>query len=304
VRTGRPLSAGTIKSTLAHLKAFFEWLTQEPGYRASVKPRDAAWFKASDNLDRIASGSRYKPFASIDQIESVLRAMPSETEIERRDRALIAFAILSGARDAAIVTFKIKDIDLENRFLDQDARHVETKRRKTFPTWFFPVGDFIEGIVVEWVTFLRRKKGSGPEDPLFPKPRIESEVDIGFHNCGIGREHWSNANAVRRIFREAFAHAGQQYYRPHSFRDSLTKLAYDLKLNAEQLKAWSQNYGHDSCLTTIMSYGVVAPGRQAELLRDLAVPRPAPLINVAPELLRQMADWMENEDRSHRIFGD
>jgi len=27
-------------------------------------------------------------------------------------------------------------------------------------------------------------------------------------------------------------------------------LAYELKLDAEQFKAWSQNLGHENCLTT------------------------------------------------------
>jgi hypothetical protein len=34
--------------------------------------------------------------------------MPVETAIERRDRALIAFTILTGARDGAIASLKLK----------------------------------------------------------------------------------------------------------------------------------------------------------------------------------------------------
>ena len=34
-RTGEPLSASTIYSTLAALKAFFSWLAQQRGYRAN-----------------------------------------------------------------------------------------------------------------------------------------------------------------------------------------------------------------------------------------------------------------------------
>jgi hypothetical protein len=33
--------------------------------------------------------------------------MPTETEIDRRDRAIIAFAILTGARDGAVASMKL-----------------------------------------------------------------------------------------------------------------------------------------------------------------------------------------------------
>src|SRR5271155_1168723 len=49
-RTGTPLSASTIHSTLAALKAFFVWLAQESGYRARIKVADAEYFNAPDNL--------------------------------------------------------------------------------------------------------------------------------------------------------------------------------------------------------------------------------------------------------------
>ena len=38
--------------------------------------------------------------------------------------------------------------------LDQDARQVNTKFSKSFTTWFFPVGDEIRQIVVDWVDYL------------------------------------------------------------------------------------------------------------------------------------------------------
>ena len=43
--------------------------------------------------------------------------MPAVTAIEQRDRALVAFAILSGARDGALATFRLKHLDLSARSL-------------------------------------------------------------------------------------------------------------------------------------------------------------------------------------------
>jgi integrase len=76
--------------------------------------------------------------------------MPVGTDTEKRDRALIAFALLSGARDNAIASLALKHVDLPRRIVFQGARDVRTKNRKTFTTWFFPVGDDVEKIVVDW----------------------------------------------------------------------------------------------------------------------------------------------------------
>jgi len=38
--------------------------------------------------------------------------MPTNTVIERRNRSLIAFTILTGARDGAIASMKLKHIDI------------------------------------------------------------------------------------------------------------------------------------------------------------------------------------------------
>lgn len=84
--------------------------------------------------------------------------MRVETEIERRNRALIAFTLLTGARDSAIASMKLKHVDLSAGSFHQDAREVRTKFSKTFTTFFFPVGDEIRGIVADWVTYLREVK--------------------------------------------------------------------------------------------------------------------------------------------------
>jgi integrase/recombinase XerD len=292
-RTGEPLSASTIHSTLAALKAFFVWLAQQPGYRSRMKIADAEYFNSSDNLSRIATARRYKACPTIKQVHTMLEAMPANNEIEKRNRALVAFALLSGARDRAIVSFKLKHIDLENELIEQDAREVRTKRAKTFTTWFFPVGDDIRKIVVDWVAFLREQKGFGPEDPLFPKSKVASGDNLEFRVVGFDKAHWANANPVRTIFREASALAGLPYFHPHSLRHTLVQLAYDRKLDARKFKAWSVNLGHESCLTTFSSYGEMLPSEQGEIMRDLARSGESSEGPLAPDLLRRLADQLE-----------
>jgi integrase len=195
--------------------------------------------------------------------------MPASTEIERRDRALIAFTILTGARDGAIASLKLKHVDIEQGRLDQDARHVKTKFSKSFTTWFFPAGDDIRQIVVEWVNYLLREKLCGLDDPLFPATKIVVGVTRHFEASGLDRKHWSSAGPIRAIFRDAFAAAGLPYFNPHSFRKTLALLGGQICKTPEEYKAWSQNLGHENVLTTFSSYGDVARHRQAEIIRAL-----------------------------------
>jgi integrase/recombinase XerD len=149
-RTGKPLSASTVHATLGALKAFFLWLADQRGYASRIKYVDAEYFSASDNLSRIARARRFKPCPTLAQVRAMLDAMPPATEVQRRDRALVAFAILSGARDRAIISFRLKHVDIERGLNEHDARDVRTKRARTFTTWFFPVGDDIRQIHRYW----------------------------------------------------------------------------------------------------------------------------------------------------------
>jgi hypothetical protein len=144
-------------------------------------------------------------------------SMPATTDIERRDRALIAFAILTGARDGAIASFKLRHIDIVEGKLDQDARDVRTKFSKSFVSSFFPVGDDIRAIVVDWVNYLRHDKLWGPDDPLFPMTKVAVGPDLRFAAAGLDRKHWSSASPIRAIFKQAFAAAGLPYFNAHSF---------------------------------------------------------------------------------------
>ena len=290
-RTGKPLSASTIHSTLTVLKAFFVWLADQPSYASRIRYADAEYFNPPDNLSRAATAHRFKSCPTLGQVRAMLGAMPRDTEIEKRDHALIAFAILSGARDRAIISFRLKHIDIEGGMIEQDAREVRTKRAKTFTTWFFPVGDDIRKIVVDWVTFLRMEKDFGPDDPLFPKTKVTPGDDLAFRAASLDCAPWANANPVRDIFREACARAGLPYFNPHSLRSTLVQVAYDLKLDAEAFKAWSQNLGHESCLTTFSSYGTIPPARQAEIIRRVGEPPSSDPASHA-ELLRRIADQM------------
>jgi len=266
--TGKPLAKATIHSRLMALKAFFQWLSEQPGYRSRISYADAEYFNPSANDGRIAKASTPRPVPSLEQIKTVIAAMPDATAIERRDRALVAFTVLTGARDNAIASLKLKHVDIGKRTVFQDAREVRTKRAKSFTSCFFPVGEDIEIILVGWVTELHTLHQFGPDDPLFPKTQV-IVIDGRFTPDGLLKEHWQDAAPIRRIFREAFQLANLPYFNPHSFRHTLGALGERLCTSAESFKAWSQNLGHEHVLTTFTSYGTVSEQRQAEIIGAL-----------------------------------
>ena len=232
---------------------------------------DAEYFNLSDKDTRVATAQREQKAPTLEQIKHVINIMPEDTDTERRNRALIAFTLLTGARDRAIASMKLKHVDLITNSVNQDAREVKTKFCKTFTTFFFPVGEKVREIVAAWGSYLRDEKLWGNDDPLFPATRITLGATRQFEAAGLVREHWSNATPIRTIFRESFMRAGLPYFNPHSFRNTLVQLGHDVCKTPEQFKAWSQNLGHEKVLTTFLSYGEVACQRQGEIIRSLAL---------------------------------
>jgi integrase len=272
-QSGEKLSKATLYATLTQLKRFFQWLAWQPGYRSRFQYSDAEYFNLSDKDTRIAIAQREQRVPTLEQIKHVIQRMPTKTEIDRRNRALIAFTLLTGARDSAIASMRLKHVDLIAGYVHQDARDVRTKFSKTFNTYFFPVGDEPLRIVEAWVSYLREEKLWGNDDPLFPATRIALGATRQFEVSGLDRAHWSSASPVRSIFRDAFVGAGLPYFNPHSFRNTLVRLGQDLCQSPEEFKAWSQNLGHEKVLTTFVSYGAVGRDRQGEILRALATPQ-------------------------------
>ena len=290
-RSGKTLSKSTLHSTLTQLKRFFQWLSMQPGYKSRIQYSDAEYFNLSDKDTRIATAKINKKVPTMEQIKHVISSMPNKTEIEKRNRALIAFTLLTGARDKAIASMKLKHIDLVEGCVNQDAREVMTKFGKTFTTYFFPVGDEIRGIVSEWITYLRDEKLWGNDDPLFPATRIAVGTSRHFEAKGLDRKNWSTTSPIRTIFRKAFTTAGLPYFNPHSFRDTLALFGEQVCKTPEHFKAWSQNLGHEKVLTTFLSYGEVACQRQGEIIQDLAKPqgnKPTDADEIAKAVIKQL----------------
>jgi integrase len=311
---GKPLSSATIASTLKHLRNFFLWLSREPGFRSKINGNDANYFSPSDQDMRVATARREKRVATLEEIKRVLALMPAETAIEKRNRALVAFAVLTGARDGALASFRLKHVDMAAQAVFQDGREVRTKGRKTFTTVFFPVGPEPFAIFADYVAMLTGDLGFGPDDPLFPATRIGRGADRAFRVEGLSREAWRSGAPIRQIFRAGFAAAGLRYSNPHTFRDTITRLGQRLCRTPEEWKAWTQNFGHESEATHSMELEKMLRrvhansanlfhGRSplSEICNDLILAQSMPSGAVQTIIARTCRAYCKRQRRSRRV---
>jgi len=286
-RSGKTISISTVHHTLQAIKDFLAWLHEKPRYGRRIILSDIAFLNLTKGEERQARTSTPRKYASLQEYRTALFAMPTDTEIQRRDQAIMALLLLTCMRDAALISLKLKHIDVARKYVFQDPRQVKTKFSKAIETFFYPVGDDVIAILHEWAQFLIIEKGFGDDDPLFPKTINGHDAHQNFIPIGIGREHWTKANHVRVLFKSAFERVGMPYVNPHSIRNTLTQFAYTLKLSPEEFKAWSQNMGHDNPQTTY-GYGQVSIERQAEIIGRLTTKPTSALPD--PSIAEQIAE--------------
>jgi integrase len=301
-RTGERLSKATVHTILRDLHAFTFWLAHVPGYKFHIEYTDADYFNLSDKDVAIAKGRRERRVPTLTQVEHVLSTMPAATHIERRNRAVIAFAVVTGARVAALASFRLGDVNLGEDCVDQDARHVRTKFSKTFRTFLMPVSQPALSIALEWYAELTADPLRGPQDPLFPATEMGVSEQGSFVPYGLSRDGWSTTSPIRDIFRNAFEGAGLPYFSPHSIRHMLVRHIMTLDLPLETLKAWSQNLGHEGLLTTLTSYGSVPTDRQGQLIKQgLPTVGAPPQITPDPKLIAAVVRALQQDNSNGQI---
>ena len=264
--TGKPLAKSTIRSILAANKGFIFWLADRNGYKSRVRHSDADYFNMDAKGARIASAQRETPYPSMEMARHAFSYMPEETLIDRRNKAPFAFFMLTGARDGAVASLRLKHINMIDGCVYQDAREVKTKNSKTFTTYLLPVDSEYLASFANWMKDLKTDMLFGPDDALFPPAKVKA-IDGAFKVVGLNREIYRNANTLRAVIKEAFTAADLPPFTPHAFRKTLLKWADIEYPSREAFKAFSQNIGHSSVVTSISAYCPVSTERQAELIK-------------------------------------
>lgn len=264
------VSHATLWRKLENIKEFFKWLSTEPKYRSKINVKHLRVFNLSKKEENIAKSGFSKDVPTLEQVYKVINSMPTGGELELRNRAMVAFTIVTGVRVSAMMSLKLKHVDEYNKLVKQAPNEVQTKFSKAIHTWFFPVDTDIQQIVVDWIKYLKEEKARGLNTPLFPAVQSTfNHKDMTFEKLGLSENHILSTTTVRDIFKDAFENAKIAYFNPHSFRDTLVQYGERLCKNPEEFKAWSQNLGHSHVLTTFTSYGEVPAYRQCEIIKGL-----------------------------------
>jgi len=260
-RTGAGLSLASQYHILRHVRDFFTWLSGQPGYKSRINPFDVQYLKLDKKKSRMATTAPRQEFPSLEYVQTLCRSIVPKTEVDHRDRALIAFTLLTGMRDKAVITLPLECFDVEKRLINQDPQKgVLTKFSKTIPTMIFQFDEELLKHVLDWYRFLKEQKLFDNAAPLFPRTKLEqrSETDACFEGTDVESVFWATTQGIRDVFKRRAEAAGLRYYSPHKFRHTATVEAFKHCRTAEELRAISQNFGHENIGTTFSTYGKLA----------------------------------------------
>lgn len=271
-RSGQTLALSTCLHYLNSLSDFFIWLSGQAGYKSKISPDKVAYLKLDKKQSRIALEPPVVKYPSLDQVKAVTAAIKIENEVDLRDRALMAFTLLSGMRVEAVMTLPLGCVSIDNAEISQDPKlGVRTKFSKRITTILFNFDPVLLSYVKDWIEFLTAKKLFSPQQPLFPSTKLEqkSENDLVFVGDKVHPQFWQTTNCIRDIFKKRFSQADIEYFAPHSFRHLAVRLAVSRCSNPEELKAVSQNFGHEFVATTMMTYGTIREDQASDIIRKM-----------------------------------
>ncbi len=280
-QNGNKLSSNSIRTYLMHLKSFFEWLITQPGYKSKIHSSDLEYLRVSKKESRLAAQKTIRKYPSKQDIIDLVNSVEIKNDVDRRDQAIIAFSFLTGMRDSAIISLRLNCIDIERLWVEQNPRFgVNTKGSKIIFSKIFKFDKDLFDVVIRWVNYLK-KKGYTDVDPVFPRCKNEF-IDDGYsfqESTEIEPCFWSSSNSIRKIFKERSEKAHLPYFPPHAFRHSAVEYALGLARNGMEVKAISQNFGHEDVSTTISVYANLPLDQLMNLLDDMELGKKSITLN-------------------------
>lgn len=241
---------------LRHIKGFLKWLSEQPNYR-KIPNSDINFLRLSKKENQIATSGTKRPIPTLEEIKKIIESIEIKNEIDKRDRAMICLALITGIRVSALVSLKMKSFDKRKKIIYQNpADGIKTKNSKSIQTPFFPVGwDKPKTYFIEWYEYLE-SKGFQPEDPIFPSTLNEFSIEGNTYSKEfISKKFWSGEGGVIKILKMRCENADLPYFNPHSFRHSVVSIFSKRSMTEEQKKAFSLCFGHANVGTTFGSYG-------------------------------------------------
>ena len=270
-RSQKQISITTCYHYLRHLKDFFKWLSYQPSYKSKINFTEVEFLKLPKEKARIANSQKRERYPSIEQVKKTVSSICINNEIDLRDRALIAFTLLSGMRDSAICSLPLGCFDETTLQVNQNPKKgVKTKFSKTINSVLFKFDTDMLNYFLEWVKYLRGEKHFTDTDPIFPRNKVENAQGANsFVSNFVEPAFWQSVTSMRDIFKRRFEDAGIEYFSPHCFRHLAVNTAIAKCRNGHEIKAVSQNFGHEDVGTTMTTYGKISDNQVNSLISGM-----------------------------------
>ena len=253
------------------IRHFIHWLANEPDGK-KVRYNDADYLNLTRNELSAARAESYKPSHDYKTLLDTTRAMPAQTIVDRRNRALFAMQVLGSFRCEELRNFPIGVIKYDNQsnihFIDINPRKVKgVKFRKARQATLLNVSDLMRWIL-DWAKELKESEGFTNEDPMFPS--IKSNFAKNFMFTRAVQKKPLSAQSVRKVFQNTFIHAGVESLRIHSIRQTRARFI-ESATRDDRVVALQQDFGHTNMGTTRSNYGNIPPERQRQLMAEIQI---------------------------------
>lgn len=297
-RTDKQISLTTVYHYIRNLKEFYQWLALQTNYKNKILLTDVGYLKLPKKQARIATASKREDFPTFEQVKKVVDSIEINSEIDRRDRALISFTLLSGMRDKAIITLPIGCFEKDRMFVNQDPKFgVQTKFSKTIRSYLFLFDEAMTEYFLDWYNYLKAEKLFGNTDPIFPRNKVENaENSMSFISNEVEPKFWQSATSIRDVFKQRFEHAGIKYFSPHTFRHLAILTALSKCKNGHEIKAISQNFGHENVSTTLTTYGTLNQTQMSETISGMNFSKDS---KPDTEIMQKIKALIEQENKSN-----
>lgn len=260
-------SKSTIRHRASHLSRFFEWLCKQDGHRRMNKSIPE-YFKLPKGITAQAMQAPPRLFPTIDEAISMASEMPSRTIRERRNRAIFALAFVTGFRASALISLRLRHIDVQGKRAFQDGADVRAKNGRSYTANWFPRTEKMQQFLVAWIDEIQ-SIGVSQDDALFPAARHLARPFRLSQKNRPSIEPMRTQVAVTEAFIRASSHSTLNYS-PHSARHCLAALGEQICRSSEEKKAWSLNLGHSSEQVTQSHYAKVSEVRKCEIFEGFS----------------------------------
>ncbi len=252
----RQLSVKRMTKTMAHARAFFDWLRTvkhvkiSEGYTQTLQIRKSA--KAQSKLTK-------REYWHLEDAEKIAALKP-ESIREKRDIAALCFLFLSGARIGAFVTLPHAAVDIaKSKVIQSPEIGVRTKNSKAAITFLLPIDSLMKPIK-EWHDFIAGLEG----DYLwYPALNYSGEKPLP---GGITNTHTGRVEAFKQGLKVLCKRAGVEYLSPHKIRHGHGVYGVKNAKDVSELKAISQNLMHANIGITDGIYGRLAEDDLSEII--------------------------------------